>query len=1174
MYWELHLLGRFQLAVDGQLTDEFEADSARALCAYLCLHAGAAIRRDHLAALLWPEQSQESALRNLRTALSRLRRGLGPLSAALHSTNQSVSLELPQAGAWVDALALQELSDIIRAHVHRRLEGCPRCLAAARQIAGLYAGDFLAGFALESETFWEWASLQRETLHRAALDAIVALSSYHLQCQEWGEAERYARQALRLEPWREESHRHLMQTLASCGQRTAALRQFRLCQQVLRREFDATPEAATVALYEQIRTRGEAYHQSNSAAGPGQLFPGGSHWLDDLPFVGRVNELETLIDRLVAPTTRLVTLVGESGVGKTRLAVRAARRVAPSFPNGVYLIDLNPEQSTSVSASSASAAIARVAQGIAYACAIPLDARTSHDLSVKQHFRNRSSLLLLDGFEQVEAALPFLLTLLEDAPGCVLLVTTHRPLSVRQEWVLRLEGLALSTEVESTSDEAAHLVESLCLFEVLAQRRGVAAALQTDHLNAAWQICQAVGGLPLGIELAVACLPHIDQLHAARWSAEELARILQRAAQPDVRTLSDLPPRHRGLRALFETSWQLLDADLQQMLASIAVLHTAFTPEAVAAIVAAPTTGAVAQQLWRLVDRSLLQTHDFQHFRLHDRTHRFALEKLAASGQEMLSRQRHARYFLRTLADAEYALDGHDSFATQQQLAAIMDDLLAAWAFAVRHEQWEWLGEAVYAFAQLHLLRGLYAEGERLLRETKQTLRQVESPPADVLARLQVAWSRLISRLEPRQDAETGLVEVLELRCSEAVRVDILTELGWRRYAVGRTSEADGTLQAALAITAQLDDPRRRAGALNALAAVCQRRGDNARVLSCLEEALTLAQQAGDLTQAGRILNNLSIYFSEVGDADRTLALLTEALAIHRTQRNARMEASSLYQLGIWHDARRRYVEAQQYYQQALERAEAIPDLFCVLEIWTNIGISRDQMGDYTGALAATLHALTIEPLVNNPQLRCTMLANLSLHYHHLGEQTKALEYAQMTVSQAESIEMPTMAAYGYDFQGHALLALQRPTEAEAAYRRALTLRQQTGVTYQSYESRAGLARVKLAMGDLAAAVTWVAPIAAYLLEHTLEDVEEPLRVYWTVYTVLQATHDARADVILVRALDVLHHTADQISDPVSRQRYLTQVDAHRRLLHSAARCARKRSPGAIAAPKTPGQRR
>ena len=1143
------------MTIDGQQVDEFEADSARALCAYLCLHSGAAIRRERLATLLWPEQAQENALRNLRTALSRLRRGLGPLSEALHSANQSVMFELPQTDAWVDVLALQELSAAISAHAHRRLEGCPRCLVAAQQIANLYAGDFLAGFTLESETFWEWASLQRESFHRTALDVITALSSYHLHCRAWSEAERYARQALRLEPWREESHRHLMQALAGGGQRTAALRQFHLCQQVLRREFAADPEAATVALYERIRHQGKEAGQSASTDRPGQLFSTGPHWLDDLPFVGRANELDTLIDHLVAPTTRLVTLVGEGGVGKTRLAVRAARRVAPTFPDGVFYVNLYPEQLDGVISAPASVVTERVAQHIAYACAIPPGANMPHALSVKQHFRNRASLLLLDGFEQSEAALPFLLSLLEEAPGCVLLVTTHRPLSVRQEWVLRLEGLPISSEAASANHDAPNLAESLRLFEVLVQRRGVAAFLHNDHRHAAWQICQAVGGLPLGIELAVACLPHIDRLSASQWSAEELAHILQRAAQPDERTLRDLPPRQRGLLAIFEASWRLLDGDLQQTLASIAVLRTAFTPEAAAAITATPTIDAVKQKLCRLVERSLLHTHDAQHFRLHDRIHRFAVEKLAASGLEMLCRQRHAQYFLRTLADAEDALDGSDSFAVQQRLTAVMEDLRAAWEFAVRHNHWEWLGATAAAFAQLHLLRGLYAEGERLLNATIQALHQVESPPIDVLARLQVAWSRLNRRLEPRQDAEAALTEVLTLSSNDALRADILIELGWRRHAAGRTREAADAFQAALTLAAHLDDARRRANALNAMAAVHQRRSDNVRVRSCLEEALRLAQRAGDLALAGVILNNLSIHFSEVGDADRMFAVLTEALAIHRLQRNARMEVSSLYELGIWYDARHRYVEAQQHYQQALVLAKAIPDPLCVLEIWTNIGISRDQMGDYSGALTATLHALAMEPLVNDAQLRCTILANLSLHYHHLGEQTKAIEHAQKAISLAETIEMPMMAAYGYDFLGHAWLALQRPTAAEAAYRQALALRQQSDLTLPAFESRAGLARIKLAQHDLTDAAAWVAPIAAHLLEHTLEGVEEPLRVYWTVYAVLQATNDPRADAILTRALDLLHHNAAQISDPISRQRYLTQVDAHQRLLRESALC-------------------
>ncbi len=1197
MHWQLYLFGGFQFAIHGQVTDEFEADSARALCAYLFMHSGETLRRERLAALFWPDQPQAGALRNLRTALSRMRRGLGSLSDALQSDNQTVTF-LPPPEAWVDALTATALVAEVETHPHRRLTGCPLCIEKLQRLAGLYRGEFLAGFTQESELFEEWVATQREIYHRAAIQAFDTLANHHLLRQEWVSVQRCAQRALQLEPWREESHRHLMLALVGQGQRSAALRQFQLCLEILRHEFGAPPQPETTRLYEKILRQGAAEAKTHNVRPPMQLAPTGAHWLDDLPLVGREQELATLLDLLVSPTTRLVSVVGEGGVGKTRLALRTARRAALCFNDGAFYVSLNPEEQTDAQGLQSIEAAARVAQHIALACAIPLDEKENYVESVLAFLRKRSALLLLDSFEQHEEATPFLLTLLANAPGCALLVTAHRPLNVRLEHVLRLEGLDVTLHADTQAD----IPNGLALFDALARRRSIVDVLDKAHQTAVAQICQAVGGLPLGIELAVACLPHIDRLQRSAWSTEALAQLLERAAEPDAQTMLDLPPRHRGLRALFQTAWRLLDPILQQTLANVALFRTAFSAEAAAAVLGLPKTEEAGRLLSALMERSLLQPGHQGRFQLHDRVRRFAAEQLAASATHSLVRERYTALFLQKLASAEPALDGENAAAVQQGLALEMEDLLAAWRNALEDHRWELLADAASVFVRFHALRGLYIEGERLLNESVQSLRKARfeattlhsslhssSLAADerqtqalhaieptkhrsnatwtasfqqndgastmlahALARLLIAWSRLLARLNRGELAEVALREALELTDAPNVRADALIDLGWCIFHLGRTSDAMEPLRQALQLADRLEDARRRAYALNGLAALTQRRGENEQTRNLLLEALSLVRQEGDLTMAAVILGNLSIHCNEVGDHAQELAFLKEALAIHQAQRNARMEANTLYMLGIHYDARGQYSEAQTHYQQALRLAESFGDRFAMLEIWINIGISRDQMGDYTGALAATQHALTLEREANNPQARCAIFANLSLHYHHLGEQLQALRYAQQAIELANAIEMPLMAAYGHDFRGHALLALGRNNEAEEAYRQALHLREQRGLSILGLESRAGLARVALARSDVKAAAAWAEPIAEHILNATLEGLEEPLRAYWTVYQVLRAAHDPRQELVLQRATALIQTRAELISDVAGRQLYLSQVEAHRELLRTA----------------------
>ena len=132
------------------------------------------------------------------------------------------------------------------AHAHRRLETCRSCAQRLQQAVELYRGDFLAQFVQSgSEAFEEWALIQRERLHREALDALYALAEHHDRRSEYDQARHYAVRQLELDPWREEAHRQLMRALALSGQRSAALAQYETCRRVLAEELGAEPSQET-----------------------------------------------------------------------------------------------------------------------------------------------------------------------------------------------------------------------------------------------------------------------------------------------------------------------------------------------------------------------------------------------------------------------------------------------------------------------------------------------------------------------------------------------------------------------------------------------------------------------------------------------------------------------------------------------------------------------------------------------------------------------------------------------------------------------------------------------------------------------------------------------------------------------------------------------------------------
>ena len=251
----ISLLGPFQVTLNGEAVTYFASDTARALLAYLAVHPGVEHRRDALAGLLWPEQPDAEALRNLRVALSRLRDAIGDREADapfLQVTRRTIQLT-GDARCSLDVRAMREALAATRNHEHAQLEGCGTCAQRLGEVADLYRGEFLAGFTLDSVPFEEWMVVEREGLHWQALEALHALASYHEGQGNYQGAIECARRQVELEPWREVAHRQWMRALSLSGHRAAALAQYETCRRVLDQELGVEPEVETVTLYQRIR---------------------------------------------------------------------------------------------------------------------------------------------------------------------------------------------------------------------------------------------------------------------------------------------------------------------------------------------------------------------------------------------------------------------------------------------------------------------------------------------------------------------------------------------------------------------------------------------------------------------------------------------------------------------------------------------------------------------------------------------------------------------------------------------------------------------------------------------------------------------------------------------------------------------------------------------------------
>jgi len=524
----IHLLGPFQVTLNAQPVTGFGYDKVRALLAYLAVEAETPHRREALATLFWPDQSPKLARQSLRQSLSTLRRAIQNRDTStpfLFANRDTVQFNR-SSQTWLDVDAVRAHLRSTHTHTHVNVATCQTCVRNLEEALALYGGDFLEGLLVgDSATFETWALIQREQIRAQILTALYHVTRHYLRRGNYAQAQAFALRQVEMEPYREEAHRQLMAILSRSGQRSAALAQFETCRRILAEELGVQPSEKTKSLFERIRLAGEAR--------PHNLPPSLT------PLIGREAELQQIAERLADPDCRLLTLAGQGGIGKTRLARQAAQEQVGIFLHGVYLVPL-------ASLSSAEFLVPTIADALGFSFAGPEDPREQ----LLNYLREKEMLLVLDNFEHLLDGARLLPRILRHAPDVKIVVTSREHLNLQAEWVFEVRGLAFP---EGTVTEGIEEFGAVQLFCSRARRVRPGFALSVGNSPAVMRICQLVEGTPLGIELAAASIPV--------FSCEEIGTRLARNLDMLATTMRDVPDRHRNMRAVFEHSWNLLSAE-------------------------------------------------------------------------------------------------------------------------------------------------------------------------------------------------------------------------------------------------------------------------------------------------------------------------------------------------------------------------------------------------------------------------------------------------------------------------------------------------------------------------------------------------------------------------------------------------------------------------------------
>ncbi len=1127
---QLAVLGKPHITCQNQpLTADLVSAKGQALLIYLAV-TGRSHSRTALAGLLWGDMPEETARANLRLTLSKVRKFVP------EEILQAGRLEVGLADFWLDVAEFQKRLEI----GDWRLGDS----ANLQSLLSLYRADFLEDFPLpNAPDFDEWALGQRERWRQTAVTGLTHWLNTAVQHNDPTTGIPIARKLLTIEPWHEESHRHLMHLLAASGQRSAALAQYETCRRLLADELGIEPSAETAILFEAIRddkVPGEPL-LIPSPAHPSTPSPAHNLPPQLTPFIGREAELNRLVERLQRPDYRLLTLLGEGGAGKTRLALAAADRVKTDFTDGVWFVSLVgletavPTADPLILENGIATAVA-AAMNIIFASAEPPKSQLIHTL------RGKNCLLVLDNFEPILSAAGFALELLTAAPGVTILATSREPLHLQAEAIVRVAGLALP---ESTADPHALTTDGIRLFAERAERTTGQEIVTAETLPDVLHLCQFVNGLPLGIELIAGW---------TRWLS--LSAIRQGLAENVVRLETQMPdvaPRHRSIQAVFDYSWERLSPAEQQLLAQLSVFRRGFQLEAVQQV-----TAAIPATLFGLVDKSLVQTGANGYYRLHELLRQYAAARLTESTIDQAALYgRHASYYLNQVGQQETAIVGPRPQTALRRMQTDSENLAQAWQWACQQPLSTALSAGAGGMIGYWNFAGLYGEGEQALAAAIAAIQPLIAPSAPqldlcrLLARLLAERSWLLYELhrldEMEGDAQASLhwatlVDDLALQGHGRLH---LGQVYWRR---GEYEAASEQFQQAQKLAAAAAETILEAMIWRNLGAVAWQQGALDQAEAYAHRSWELHQQANDIRGENRSRHFLSVVALQRHDYEAVRGYLEPVLASARELGERRVEIGACSVLGHVASYQGQYEMALRYHTRERELAEELNMPWQLGSTLSNIGDTRLRLGDFAAARACYEQASTIFRQTQSANGESNVLSFMGLLACLEGRYADGRTHCETALQLAQQADSRREQAFARLFLAHNLAGLGQWSNALPTYEQAQSawelLQEQSRVA----EAQAGVALARLKLGDVAGAVTAVNDVLAYLQTQTLDGADDPGRVYLACYQVLRAAGDERAAVVLADGRTFLQNRASLIQDPAYRQMFLQNNPAHRQL--------------------------
>ena len=847
----VHLLGRFEVRTGERVVIDasWHRGKAKALVKLLALQANRSLHREQVLDIIWPHLAPAAAANSLRKNLHYLRAAFAQhgMGAPVVGLNRNMVVLAPEV--WVDTDAFRRQAAEARESVSD-----PQLYERALSI---YGGDLLPG-----DLYEHWTEPHREEMCRLRDELLWDLAQLHVATGQTRLAEERLRELLRVDPLREEAYCSLMHLHAEAGSRDKALREYERCREVLERELGVEPSEETERLRRVIL---EGYLPASARATHSSNLP-----TPLTSFIGRERDMAE-IQRLLA-TSRLLTLTGAGGCGKTRLALEVARGVTEEYPDGVWLVDL--------AALPDPALVPATVVGALGLCEEPHQALPT---TLVDYLQPRHSLLLLDNCEHLITACAQLAeTALRACPSLRVLVTSREPLRIAGEltWVVPPLSVPDAQRLPPPEDIARYEAVQLFVERARAVLPDFAIGSQNSPIVA--QLCWRLDGIPLAIELAAARVKvlSVEEIDAR---LDDGFRLLTGGSRTAL-------PRHQTLKATLDWSYDLVSEKEQALFRRLAVFAGGFSLEAAEAVCSGDEieTAEVLGLLTQLVEKSLVVAEPTAEaevrYRLLETLRQYGWTRLAESGEASAIQRRHVDTYLALAEQAKgLVFRGAEQIAWWDRLGQEYDNMRAALRWSIDSGEAEValrLAAALWAF---WFVRGHGSEGQRWLEEALSRgggASAAARAPA-LCAAGNLEWWALGDGERARELCMESIALYRELGDKQDLAFT-LGNLGMQVQSQGDHELATTLVTEGLALYRELEDKWGIGMSLNLLAIAAQLRGDHEQAAALRDEGLPILREVGDKEGLAMMLARSGQLAQLQGDHEQATALCAEGLALFR----------------------------------------------------------------------------------------------------------------------------------------------------------------------------------------------------------------------------------------------------------------------------------------------------